>query len=157
LHNASVVIARLSAVFGPWERDTGVRDSLSPMLVIARAHHQAATRIAGSFAPRNWLYSRDAAAALCGLALAPELAHELYHVTPTDWSEPMQWAHHLGFEIADAAIPDEEAVVELGGDSRRRAPMANDRIRALLPDWPAHGPEEAFSDYAEWLRVHETT
>ena len=42
--------ARLTAIFGPWEHDTGVRDTLSPPLQIAQAALAAVkTRVAGAY------------------------------------------------------------------------------------------------------------
>lgn len=157
LHGTGVVIVRLSAVFGPWERDTGVRDSISPMYLLARAKQRGARVAAGRYAPRNWLYSRDAAAALCGLAQAPPLAHDLYNATPTEWFEPMRWAGHLGVELATESGDQDAPVFELPEEIRRshqRAPVASDRICGALAAWPAFGPDDAFRDYARWLEGH---
>lgn len=157
LHGTDVVVARLSAVFGPWERDTGVRDSISPLYTLACARWFGAHVIAGEYARRNWLYARDAATALCGLALAPHLTHDLYNVTPTEWLEPMQWARHLGIARTVTTGDRDAPVVELPGEFRQsdaRAPVLNDRIRSAVADWPAFEPEEAFRDYADWLETH---
>jgi nucleoside-diphosphate-sugar epimerase len=127
------------------------------MYLLARAKLLGARVIAGTYAPRNWLYSRDAAAALCGLALSPHLAHRLYNVTPNEDCEPMQWARHLRVELAGETAGGEGPVVELAEEISQlddRAPTANDRIRAVLPAWPAYGPEAAFHDYADWLESH---
>ena len=158
LHATSVAIARLSAVFGPWERDTGVRDSISPMYLLANAKRSGARIVAGTYARRNWLYARDAAAALSSLTLIPDLAHDIYNVTPEEWFEPMEWAHHLGVELATESRNHDAPVVALPdeiGQSDPRAPVANDRIRRTLTDWPAFTPEEAFLDYADWLEDHD--
>jgi UDP-glucose 4-epimerase len=153
VHDTEVVIARLSAVFGPWERDTGVRDSISPMYRLARAR-RSGVRVAVESHTRNWLYSRDAAVALCELALSPHPDHDLYNITPTEWCEPLQWARHIGVDLADTEHDDaRRAELEAGTG---RAPVSNDRIREELPGWPAHGPAEAFDDYAAWLDRHRS-
>ncbi len=158
LHETEAVIARLSAVFGPWEQDTGVRDSISPMYLLARAKQTGAGVVSSPYALRNWLYSRDAAAALCGLAMAPRLAHDLYNVSPTEWIEPMQWARYLRNELATDNMDQDAPVVELSGEMRQshhRAPVSNDRICSALADWPPFGPDDAFRGYALWLQAHD--
>jgi len=153
-HHRSVLIARLAAVFGPWERDSGVRDFLSPMYQVAQAA-QAGHRVApGSLSPRNWLYSRDAATALAGLALATAPRHDLYNITPTEWFEPTDWAQFLGVLIGDG---DPAFAIELTSDGppdRVRAPVDNSRIRDEISGWPAYGPAAAFADYRKWLESH---
>jgi len=159
LHGTEVVTARVSAVFGPWERDTGVRDSISPMYLIARAHRQGVKLVAGRYAPRNWLYARDAAAALSDLALMPQPAHDVYNVTPTEWFEPMRWARRLGLVHTDSNGRDDGAALLLPLDDRNPdtwAPVANARLCAELDGWPAFGADEALADYAAWLETHHS-
>ena len=140
-------------MFGPWERDTGVRDSISVLYQMAVADNNGDRMAPATYSPRNWLYSCDAASALAGLALAPSLAHDLYNVTPTEWFEAGAWARHLGVE---AAKNDEPAITATSDSppGKERAPIANVRIRELLAAWRAHPPLRAFPDYASWLDAH---
>jgi nucleoside-diphosphate-sugar epimerase len=75
-----LAIARLASVFGPWEYETGVRDTLSPMksaLELARAGHAAVLNQPGL---GDFCYSRDIAAGLVALANAPALNQIIYNL-----------------------------------------------------------------------------
>ncbi len=156
LYDVATVSARLSAVFGPWERDTGVRDSLSPMYRMAVAAQRGEAMRMGRFAPRNWLYARDAARAITHLAVGPAPQHHLYNVTPTEWCDPGEWANQLleRNPYLDSTQPNESAQRFDGEPGRRRAPVDNSRLRSELPDWPLFSPSEAFADYLAWLERH---
>jgi UDP-glucuronate 4-epimerase len=80
VHGLSFAAARLGSVFGPWERDTGLRDTLSP-------HHAAlAAVLAGREAVLNTptrgdhVYVRDVAAGLLALLDAPALPHDVFNL-----------------------------------------------------------------------------
>jgi nucleoside-diphosphate-sugar epimerase len=80
VNGLSFAAARLGSVFGPWERDTGLRDTLSP-------HHAAlVAAVAGREAVLNTptqgdhIYVRDVAAGLIGLLDAPALPHAVFNL-----------------------------------------------------------------------------
>jgi UDP-glucuronate 4-epimerase len=85
------VIARLGRVFGPFEHDTGVRDTLSQI------HQVTAGAIAGQAVSferpclKNWSYAPDVAARLLTLLNAPQHRHRIYNLgtehawTLADW------------------------------------------------------------------------
>ncbi len=159
LHGTETVSARISAVFGPWEHDSGVRDSLSPMYQLARAAQLDRPVIVGEFQPRNWLYARDAAVALVRLAIGRPPLHGLYNISPDVWTTPRAWAERLAAEYPTWGKHRLNA--EKGGtltyDSspeRPRAAVDNRRIRGEVPNWPSHDPDRAFDDYLGWLRRH---
>ncbi|MGE0723144.1 MAG: SDR family NAD(P)-dependent oxidoreductase, partial [Alphaproteobacteria bacterium] len=66
-------VVRLTAVFGPWERDTGVRDTLSPPFQATRLALRGEPAILARPGRRDWIYSRDVAAAVLAVldAAAP--------------------------------------------------------------------------------------
>jgi UDP-glucose 4-epimerase len=114
---------RLSAVFGPWERATGARDTLSPQcqVMLAAARGEAATLPrAGS---RDWIYAPDVAAAVLVLLRAGTLRHRLYNITqPRAWTV-LEWGqlvarHRPGMQCRLAA-PGETPSVSLHGDYDR--------------------------------------
>ena len=160
VHGADVVTARLSAVFGPWERDTGVRDFLSPLYQLAlAARHGRSITVPDEDAGRNWLYARDAAAALAGLAVGPVPEHSLYNVTPSTSFALRPWVERLqaAYPGLSPSSPRHGETAELRFDvdpGRRRAPVDNTRLRAELGDWPRYPPQRAFDDYLAWLQNH---
>lgn len=156
LHEVATVSARLSAVFGPWERNTGVRDSLSPMYRMAVAAQRGEAMSLEQFSPRNWLYARDAALAITHLAVGPAPLHNIYNVTPTEWCDPGEWSDQLLARNPDLdpTQPIESSQRYDSEPGRGRAPVDNSRLRSELPDWPRFPPSEAFADYVTWLDRH---
>lgn len=154
LHSLDVRVCRLSSVFGPWERDTGVRETLSPILQATRfalAGEEARLPRAGR---RDWTYARDVAAAIIALLDAKAPGFELYNIgsgtdwTVTDWCARLAGAYS-GFSWRIASDPT-EANVDYWVE-RERAPLATGRLSSDLGFVPRYGLDEAFADYLEWL------
>jgi UDP-glucose 4-epimerase len=64
LWQTDFISVRLSAVFGPWERATGVRDTLSPLMQIFTAHAKQSAAHSGPPGVRDWIYAPDVADAM---------------------------------------------------------------------------------------------
>ena len=156
-----VVAVRLGSVCGPWEFDTGDRDTLSPQLRIARM----AVRGEEAILPkreswRDWVYSRDVARGLAAAVHVPACRHRVYHLTSglnwkdhlLRWCDTLQVAYpkfswHVASELETQNV---DHVVR-----RDRAPMSTARIKADLNFEAKFGPAEAYDDYIAWLREHE--
>ena len=95
----SFVGARLAAVFGPWEYDTGVRDTLSAMLAATTLAAEDQTAILSPPGRGDFCYSRDIAAGLVALADAPALGQLFYNLGSgqslgiEDWCVALQQEH----------------------------------------------------------------
>ena len=156
LWGIDVVCARIGVVFGPWERDTGFRDTLSP-------HCQVTCRaLAGEEAVlpprpylRDWIYGRDLASALAALLFAETPGYKVYNASSGTVSDVvLPWCERLagrfpGFSwrLARSA---EEANIEFH-DPRDRNPQSMSRLEEDI-DWrPAFTLDTAFDDYLEWL------
>lgn len=135
LWGLDAVSVRLSTVFGPWERGTGMRDTLSPLwqiLAHARAGRPAILPRPGS---RDWVYAPDVADALLAILAAPTLRHPMYNVTsPHVWSA-LAWGEALaaawpGFACRLAA-PGETPNVDLHAVADR-APLDGSRLNQDL-------------------------
>jgi nucleoside-diphosphate-sugar epimerase len=156
LHHTDIVIGRLSAVFGPWEYPTGVRDFMSPMLQVVRAGRNGETSRYVEDAPRNWVYAPDAARALTGLALGPTHQFDCYNICPEERGALAQHMERLqafapAAEFQRVGRPD-EATVSYDADPRlERAPVSGTRIRSELGDdlWLSH--DDAFDSYLSWV------
>lgn len=147
-----VVAARLSAVFGRWEHDTGLRDTLSPPYLLARMAAVGDAAVLADEGWRDWIYGPDVAAGIIALLDAPELRHDVYNVgTGETWSL-RQWCEKL---VARRPTFSYRLGAESDGgtglDPGRRSPLAIIRISQDTTYNPRFGLEESFEDYLEWL------
>jgi UDP-glucose 4-epimerase len=145
---------RLSSVFGPWERDTGVRDTLSPPMQATVAALRGEPAVLARPGERDWIYARDVAGAVLTLLDAPYPAHDLYNVGPgASWSV-LDWCARLaewrpGF-VYRIAGEDEPPTVSLHGQRDRR-PLAIGRLTGDLRYLPRYELDAAFDDFRAWL------
>src|SRR3984957_15360934 len=71
---------RLGSVYGPWEYATGVRDTLSPMLQAFGCARRGEEAVLGLAWRGDFIFSRDVADGLVGLADAPALSRVVYNL-----------------------------------------------------------------------------
>ncbi len=155
-----LVCVRLGSVIGPWERDTGVRDTLSPHFQLARrAATGQSARLPASEGRKDLVYSRDVAAGIVALLKAPALRHTLYNLSSGrsgDWHGTLtDWCGHLkkvypGFEFRTVSADEPHDI--FAAAKLDRAPMDIGRIVQDVGFTPAHGPAEAYADMVNWLR-----
>lgn len=155
LAGLDVRACRLSSVFGPWERDTGVRETLSPIFQVTRLALAGEAAVLPRAGPRDWIYSRDVAAAIVALLDAPAPGFDLYNIAPGVTWTVEQWCANLvrqfpRFSYRLAAGPD-AANVDFWGE-RDRAPLAGDRLKSDLGFRAAYGLDKAFADFMQWLK-----
>lgn len=156
LHGLDLVCVRLGSVIGPWERDTGVRDTLSTHFQLARMAAQGGSAILPQREyRRDWVYSRDVAAGIVALLEAPAPAHTLYNLSSDRaWGGLARWCERLkaiygGFEYRVAAAGERS---NLGiAEQQDRGVMDIGRIVRDIGYTPRFGPDEAYDDYARWL------
>jgi UDP-glucuronate 4-epimerase len=162
LHGLEVVVARLSAVFGPWEYPTGVRDFMSPMLQMVRAAKDGTPIRLVADRPRNWVYAPDAARALLALALEPELGHNCYNVCPETTTTARRFLERLAAAWADVgayldwAVIDDPTLATIGFDADprlKRAPVSGRRIAEELGTSLWTASDDAFDHYIAWART----
>lgn len=145
---------RINAVFGPWERDTGLRDTLSPHLQLAGYAREGKEAVLARGAERDWVYAPDVAEAFVAMLEAKALPAEAMNISAgAPWTlETMARAiPGLKWRYAE---PGEASNLGYGGpiDRPRRA-LPPDRIKARLGWTPARAPEVACADYARWLKL----
>lgn len=143
---------RINAVFGPWERDTGLRDTLSPHLRLAGFAKQGKEAILARGAERDWVYAPDVADAFVAML-------EAKVVPPVAMNISMDRLWPL--EIMARALPGlkwryaregEETNLGYGGPiDRPRRPLPPALIQERLGWSPAHTPESACADFARRL------
>ncbi len=155
LSGLDVVAARLGAAFGPWEADTGVRDTLSPHYQLSRLARQGGEAVLPRRSALDWNYSRDAALALLVLLDRPAAAR-VVNVGPGCAFDLERFCLLLA-----ASYPrfrwrygtEAEANIDLHG-GRDRAPLATDRLHAA-GFAPRFSEEGAYVDYITWLKKEE--
>lgn len=160
LWGLDAVAARIGAVFGPWERDTGLRDTLSPFLALM----QAAVARGEAVLPEapmpayDWVYARDLAAGLLRLLDAQAPPRRVVNLgSGLDWAPRIPAlcdvlaARFPGFRWRRAA-PGETPTIR-PNDARPRGVLA--MARAAEFGWaPRFAPEAAVADYAAWAAEH---
>lgn len=153
-----VVVARIGAVFGPWERDTGLRDTLSPFWQVERlARTGSGAVLPAELPPYDWVYSRDVASGLIHLMDIADPAERVFSVASgQSWDGALlAWCHQLvsaypGFSWRQSDDAG-RCTVRLA-DTRPRATISIDRIGGT--GWqPRFTPKTALTDYAEWCRA----
>ena len=148
------VAARIGATYGPWERDTGLRDTLSPHLAIAQAARRGGEAVLPPAArlSYDWVYVRDLAAGLLALLDAEAPHHRVVNL-----ASGADWAPHLDDFMGEfaRAFPGfrwhvgEEVTIRFN-ESRPRGVMSV--ARAAEFGWrPRFTPREAYADYAAWV------
>jgi nucleoside-diphosphate-sugar epimerase len=154
-----VVTARVGTVFGPWERDTGVRDTLSPQMQTTQLAMQGKAAVLPGVGRRDWVYSRDVAGALVAI-LGRECPHyDVYNIGPgVEWTIEA-WCSKLkesypGFSYRLASGQEVSNInYHLPQD---RAPFAIKRLVEDIGFKPQFGPDEAFMDYVKWVKHFPT-
>ncbi len=156
LWGLDVIAARIGSVFGPWERDTGLRDMIGPHHYLARlAVARQAAVLPATIPASAWVYGPDVARGLLHLLDMENPPHRSFNICSGQmWGEVItSWAdtlaeHYPGFtwRRADDATPANIRFTEL----RPRGRMDIARIQAT--GWqPQYGPAAAYAHYAAWL------
>ncbi|CCD99333.1 NAD(P)-dependent oxidoreductase [Bradyrhizobium sp. STM 3809] len=81
LWSTDVISVRLSAVFGPFERGGGVRDTPSPQALIAACCARGEAALLTEPGDKDWIYAVDVADAVCLLLEAGKPQHSLYNIS----------------------------------------------------------------------------
>ncbi|WP_233837114.1 NAD-dependent epimerase/dehydratase family protein [Paraburkholderia sp. ZP32-5] len=154
LYGLPLTIGRLGTCFGPWEADSGVRDTLSAPLQVLECTRRGDTAILPRAHRRDWLYVRDAAAAIVALLDTPALAHDLYNLAAgfawsvVDWCERLAARDpRIAWRIAS---PDDTPNIDYYAPYDR-APMDIARLVADTPFVPHFDLAHAEADFHRWL------
>ncbi len=150
-----VVVARLGVVFGRWEYDTGVRDTLSLPLQLLKIAETGGVAHFRNGLPDDWIYATDIADAVVALLRAPSLRHGLYQIAGgTRWSITA-WCDRLkqAFPQFDYVVTDDEKVLNVGVSSpAARPPFAVERLHQDTGFSTRFREAKSFADYIQWRR-----
>jgi nucleoside-diphosphate-sugar epimerase len=151
-----VIAARIGSVFGPWERDTGLRDMLGPHWQLAGVAVRGGHAVLPASIPAyTWVYARDVAAGLVHLLDLPSPELRVFNIcSGCEWGARItEWCAMLaerfpGFTWSQSDDPS--ALTIRFSETRPRGRMDIARIGAT--GWsPRFGPEAAYADYLEWV------
>ena len=150
-----VVVARLGVVFGRWEYDTKVRDTLSIPHTLAQLAESGQHARFGKELPDDWVYATDVADAVLRLLRMPVAPHAIYQVatgarwSATSWCERLRLAHP-GFTFE---IVDDVSTANVGKLAPvPRPPFSIARLQHDTGYRSRFGEAEAFDDYVAWRR-----
>lgn len=148
LHGLSVVTPRLSAAWGPWEYRTSMRQTLSPGYQIFEAVMAGEVPVLPSGTLMPLVFSEDAATMITRLAASS--AEGPVNVGSADTVD-------LGALAGEAITVARARGLAVDGPERevaiytpKRPPMALDRLRAAIGDWPITDSATALGRYFEW-------
>ena len=153
--NLDVVVGRLGVVFGRWEYDTGVRDTLSiPFQLLKIASDHKVARFLPSI-PDDWIYASDVAAAVVSLLDKPSLPDDVYQLATghrwlvSSWCARLQTAFPgFTYEVTN----DTDAVTIGAAAPSPRAPFSIKRLQRSTGFVARYDEAKAFDDYIEWYR-----
>lgn len=151
LNDLDIVIGRVATAFGPWEHDTGYRDTLSPIYQLTKIARSGGVARLARDKRSNWHYSRDAASALLTLADTPEAKFADYNLGP-GWAWPLSaWCDRLAARYPDfryeiGGTPN----VELYGDNDGGL-LSGARYLDEFGPTAHYDIDLAFEDFMNWL------
>jgi nucleoside-diphosphate-sugar epimerase len=155
VYGFSLVICRLGWMFGPWEHETCVRDTLSPIYQLTAAMMRGQSVNIARSDRRVWTYSRDAAGVVARLLQANQTQHEAYHVTPGIRLDLETWGRRLEAICPGASfrVGDPSAKVTTPLYAKSDGPLfASDRLsKEFDVGWLSE--DLAFRDYCDWLQA----
>jgi nucleoside-diphosphate-sugar epimerase len=157
LNGMAWAVGRLGVVFGPWERGTGYRDTLSAVHQVIRIATSGGRALLPRPGVTNWHYSRDAARSLVTLLMARTSKHQTYNLGPANAWPLSDWCERLtkifpGFSYGvgegDGTLIDLYEVED--------GPMLSwKRFTDEFGTTAVYGLDEAFEDYLRWLKPRD--
>jgi UDP-glucose 4-epimerase len=153
LWQTDVVNVRLSAVFGPFERSGGVRDTPSPQAQIVECLARGEPALLDDPGMRDWIYAPDVAEAVSLLLEAPKPRHVLYNITSGVTFTAESWGKAFAALrpglVCRCAEADETPTVTVHGPAR--APLSGARLAEEF-GWRARfGREASVAHLSRWL------
>ncbi len=147
-------IGRIGTAFGPWEHQTGFRDTMSPIYQLTRMAHRGERAIIPFDKNKNWHYSRDAAAALIKLA-SEATSKSVYNLGPEECWPLSSWAKLLtgrfpAFDVSIAKPGNVEVYGEVDGGR-----LSGQLFEMEFGPTAKFDLRGAFNDYLTWLGEHD--
>jgi UDP-glucose 4-epimerase len=157
LWHTDFVSVRLSAVFGPFERPGGVRDTPSPHAQIIDCIRSGEQALLSDPGMRDWVYAPDVAEAVALLLDAQKLRHALYNISTGASFAALAWGEKIaalrpGF-VCRLARPGETPTVTVHGP--QRAPLSTARLAEEFSWRAKFDCDGSVAHLDRWLWDHE--
>jgi nucleoside-diphosphate-sugar epimerase len=146
-----VCAARLTSIFGPWEQGNAERETTSALMELVRRARSGRPAVLPRAHVRDWLYSRDMAAAVLALLDRPDGEPRIVNVAPgwsaslTAWCEALQ-QRFPAFAWRVGAPADIDVY-----STSDRPPLATRLLHDVVGFTPRFTLQTALSDYLAWL------
>lgn len=154
--NLNVTVARLGVVFGRFEYDTGVRDTLSAPLMLAIMAESGKHAKVYRGMPDDWVYAADVALATDLLLHSNKPTDAVYHVSTGGTWSIADWCKKLGQTYPDFTyeMVEQQSQADVGRlTPSKRPPFSIDRIHRDLSYSPRYPLAQAFDDYLAWRQA----
>jgi UDP-glucose 4-epimerase len=157
IYGGDFLSVRLSALFGPWERPSSVRDTPSLQYQILAAFARGEPALMPEPGMRDWIYAPDAAEAVALIVEAERPHHRLYNISSGGLWPALQWgeafaALNPGLQCR-LAVSGETTAIKLHGPFR--APLSVARMADEF-GWRARfGCAESAAAMNAWLKQHK--
>lgn len=155
----NLTVVRLGMVFGRWEYETGVRDTLSMPLQLLRVAENHGTAVIHSEAGDDWVYAVDVARGLAAVLDLPTSLEPIYHLSAGRRWSMEDWCARLKQHFPRFCYGFSDVLEEctLGRNKPApRSPMSIARIARDAGFAPAYLPAQAFADYIAWYQANKS-
>ncbi|WP_066190251.1 NAD-dependent epimerase/dehydratase family protein [Gracilibacillus timonensis] len=153
LFNMEVIVTRLGQVFGPWERYTGIRHTPSGPFQATRSallYKEVHMERPGL---RDWVYSRDVAAAIWEIWKENDSTYDIYNI-----GSGQQWTMAQWCEMLLEKIPALQYTIGKSEDNNvdffvpaDASMLSIKRLKTDIGYIPKYGIAEAYKDYMQWI------
>ena len=152
-----VTALRLGTVFGRWEYDTGLRDTLSIPLQLLRSAQAGQAAVLLRECADDWVYSIDVALGVIAALNTRFEPKPLYHLSAGRRWDIADWCQRMRTVFPDFVyeLVDDPALCTIGRTSSpSRSPMKIERIQSDFGYQPAYLPNAAFVDFLKWGQTY---
>ncbi len=146
LFDLDIVVGRIGGVFGPWERYTGFRDTMSGPFLTTRAAILGEKVVLPNADVKDWVYSREIGKSVVELLVTENHSYNVYHLssgyiwTVKDWCEKLK---EVFPEFSYEVIADPGEI--------ERPPLLIERLKEDIGYNPQYNLDKSFRDYMDWV------
>jgi nucleoside-diphosphate-sugar epimerase len=154
LNNSDIVALRLGDVFGAWEYQSGVRDTMSALYQTVKAAMCKQKVILAKRASTGWIYVKDTALAVKALIETPVLNHFEYNCGSIFKWSVFDWCKMLKaeFDGFDFEIGTTETANIRFHSIKDNAMMDMSRLLEDTGFAPQYDMAKSFADYICWAK-----